>query len=145
MSSMTIAEAAQNALPIAAARAGAGVLIVEDDADTRELLADVLRANGHDVHVASDGERALSMLASGIRVDVMLVDLMMPGINGWDLVPLLRKNPAWADAPVVVMSAAGPQTLASAPQARAYLQKPIDVAALLATVERAASGRRAVV
>jgi CheY-like chemotaxis protein len=105
------------------------VLIVEDDTDIRLALEDLLRDEGYETEVASDGAEALDMLgaATGIRPKLILLDLMMPKINGWQLAEAIRDDPRLRDIPILVMSA-GESTCRSHPTLRAFpfLSKPID-------------------
>jgi len=104
---------------------------VDDDDSIREVLAEVLRDEGYDVACASNGEQALSELRKDRQPDLMLLDLMMPVMSGWELLELLQENADLARIPVVVVSAM------TAPGACEHLAKPIDLDRLLATVGRA--------
>jgi PAS domain S-box-containing protein len=80
------------------------VLVVDDDANTRDLLRPVLEAEGWAVDVAEDGESGLRRVAEA-PPDLILLDLMMPGINGFEVAVQLHRNEAWRSIPVVVMTA----------------------------------------
>jgi len=108
------------------------VFIVEDDLDTREMLARFLELEGFGVESAENGRRALETLTAGERPCVILLDLMMPVMNGWQFREAQVSDPALADIPVVVVSAAGPQ--AQPIQADAWISKPVDFDHLLTTV-----------
>ncbi len=79
-------------------------LLVEDDERSAQRLSRLLAHAGHTVHIADDGVSALVELASR-RPDVVLLDLMMPDMDGADTLAQLRANPALADLPVIVLSA----------------------------------------
>ena len=81
------------------------VLVVEDDTDLRESLSQALRDHGFTVTQAGNGQQALDLLHSGIRLGVILLDLMMPVLSGWELRDALRKDPALARIPQLVISA----------------------------------------
>jgi len=82
------------------------VLIVDDDADTRVAIADLLEDAGYDVLCAANGREALVRLSvSGVRCDLILLDLLMPVMNGWDFRRLQRQTPEIANIPVLLMSA----------------------------------------
>ena len=82
------------------------ILIVEDDRDTRELLQRTLEREGWKVITATDGVNAIELLASGARVpDLVLLDLMMPRLDGFGVLDAIRKNPLWASIPVVILTA----------------------------------------
>jgi CheY-like chemotaxis protein len=106
------------------------VLVVDDDDSIREVLAEVLRDEGYDVVCASNGEQALTELRDHGHPDLMLLDLMMPVMSGWELLELLQSSADLSRIPVVVVSAM------NAPGACEHLAKPIDLDRLLATVSR---------
>jgi two-component system response regulator CpxR len=106
------------------------VLVVDDDDAIREVIAEVLRDEGYEVVCAGNGEQALSELREHRLPDLMLLDLMMPVMSGWELLELLQANSDLSRIPVVVVSAM------NAPGACEHLAKPIDLERLLATVGR---------
>jgi CheY-like chemotaxis protein len=82
------------------------ILIVEDSPRMQETLDTVLRLKGYQTLTACNGSEALAVLRSrDPRPDLVLLDLMMPGISGLDLLKLLHDTPQWKDLPVVVLSA----------------------------------------
>jgi CheY-like chemotaxis protein len=85
------------------ARAGS-VLIVDDDEDHRAVLGEVLQAEGCAVYTAENGKRALEVLEH-LHPDLVVVDLMMPVMNGWDFCAAMERDPELSSIPVVVMSA----------------------------------------
>jgi len=116
------------------------VLIVEDHADSRELLAEFLEALGYEVDVAANGLEALERLRGAPRPRAVLLDLMMPVMSGWELMRHLREDPALRSLPVVVVSGVG----ATQPLPEGVLgavPKPVDLNALRALIERALGGR----
>ena len=80
------------------------VLVVEDDEEQRQLVRTILDAQGWVVREAANGLLALDALASGLP-DIVLLDLMMPEMDGFQLVAALQENLAWRDIPVVVVTA----------------------------------------
>jgi len=82
------------------------VLIVDDESDIREGLAELLEFEGYNVITATDGEQALCQLQDGLRPAVILLDLMMPGMNGWDFRAQQLKDVDLRNIPVVVITAA---------------------------------------
>jgi CheY-like chemotaxis protein len=114
------------------------VLVVEDDADARDLIASILEDAGYDVLSAANGREALSRLhdCEG-RCDLILLDLLMPVMNGWDFRRRQRETPAFAGIPVFLMSAgAHLAVVRDELQATGYVPKPIDAAEILDVVER---------
>jgi two-component system response regulator CpxR len=106
---------------------------VDDDDSIREVLAEILRDEGYDVACAGNGEQALSELRQHGYPDLMLLDLMMPVMSGWELLEVLQASSELSRIPVVVVSAM------NAPGACEHLAKPIDLNHLLATVGRLTS------
>jgi CheY-like chemotaxis protein len=86
-------------------RATARLLVVEDDAETRERLARTLREQGWKVAEAADAEEALARLVESAP-DVILLDLMLPGRDGLGVIAEIRANPAWQSIPIIVVTAA---------------------------------------
>ncbi len=109
------------------------VLIVEDDLDTREMLGRFLELEGYKVETAENGRRALERLGSGVGACVILLDLMMPVMDGWQFRQEQIRDASLADIPVIVVSAAGRERLEKI-QANAYLSKPVDLDELLGCV-----------
>jgi CheY-like chemotaxis protein len=108
----------------------ASVLLVEDDADIREAVSSVLEAEGYTVLTAENGEQALAILDRG-QPCVVLLDLMMPVMSGWEFMKVVKQNRRLDDMPVVVVSAYSER---KAEGVRRVLKKPLDVNALLAAV-----------
>jgi CheY-like chemotaxis protein len=119
--------------------AAKSVLIVEDDADIRDALARILESEGFSVGMAENGAAALERLRSPGEVmpRLILLDLMMPVMDGWQFRAEQRKDARMASIPVVVLSAhGGVQQQATAIEAAHYLKKPIDLDVLLDTVRK---------
>ncbi len=113
------------------------ILLVEDDADIREALADVLRQAGYSVACAGDGKQGLDQLQRGPRPDVILLDLMMPVMDGLAFRAAQLDRPDVAHIPVVVLTADGRyHERHPGPPVDAALAKPFDVGELLATIAR---------
>lgn len=108
------------------------VLVVEDDEGIRDALCDLLESEGFDVSSAVHGRDALEKLrnSDGQRPDVILLDLMMPVMDGWAFRSEQQRDPKLADIPVVVITASRQADLASL-RPRAFLKKPIDFDELL--------------
>jgi two-component system, chemotaxis family, chemotaxis protein CheY len=113
------------------------VLIVDDDPDIRDALGECLRYEGYSVHAAADGRDALDRLEVGLRPSVILLDLMMPVLNGFDVLNALNSRPDWKSIPVVVVSANRSAEEADLPGATLFLRKPVNMDRLIAAVEQA--------
>ncbi len=109
------------------------VFIVEDDADTREMLGRFLELEGYQVETAVNGKQALERLHSGLRAAVIVLDLMMPVMDGWEFRREQVRRADIADIPVIVVSAAGRERISQI-DADAYLSKPVDLDELLRCV-----------
>jgi two-component system, chemotaxis family, chemotaxis protein CheY len=107
------------------------VLIVDDDAAIREAVAELLTLEGYRTAMAANGAEALSVLAGGARPALILLDLMMPVMDGFQFRSRQQQDPKLADIPVIVFSAG---RAAGAIDAAAQLPKPVDLDHLLATV-----------
>lgn len=119
--------------PSASAHPSLYVLLIEDDNDLREALSDALVESGHRVATAVDGNDGLRQLREA-RPDVVVLDLMMPNLDGWQFRVAQRKDPMLATIPVVAISASGSPT-AAAVDADLFLRKPIEADVLLHAVE----------
>jgi CheY-like chemotaxis protein len=115
----------------------ASVLLVEDDADTRSVMQTVIQRSGFAVETAADGREALDQLRSDLKPAVILLDLMMPRMDGWQFRAEQRQDPALADIPVVLVSATHDlHEQADALGADGYLQKPVIFEELLNLLHR---------
>lgn len=110
------------------------VLVVEDDADIRDALKEVLELEGYQVITANDGQQGLEALKKS-NPCVILLDLMMPVMNGWQFLTELRKSPNQAKTPIIVITAADPRATEDI-QAEQILQKPLELDMLLKAVGR---------
>jgi two-component system chemotaxis response regulator CheY len=108
----------------------AEILIVEDDSSIQAVLRQILEIEGYSIATADNGEEALDVLASLDPVPkLILLDLMMPVMTGWEFAQLVQKNELWAKIPLVVLSAFEDKT--EGISAAAVLTKPIEIDALL--------------
>jgi CheY-like chemotaxis protein len=100
------------------------VLVVDDDECSRATLDAILRRDGIDVVAASGGNEALACMRDGPPPDVVLLDLLMPGMNGRDVIEAMSNSPRLAEVPVVVLTAFGEGD--DLPPGRSVLHKPVD-------------------
>jgi CheY-like chemotaxis protein len=113
------------------------VLVVDDDPDILEAICDILEVEGYRVARARHGGEALARVEAE-RPALILLDLMMPVMDGLTFAQTLRSRPAVADVPIVVISADGNRLRAAPVGAVGYLAKPFDIDSLLGHVARIA-------
>jgi len=113
------------------------VLIVEDDADVRQALADLLQEEGYECILAKHGVEAIECLR-GQMPSLLLVDLVMPVMDGVDLIARLRCDARWSELPIVVMTAAGDRIMGVDVESLnvPVLRKPVDIATLVQVLAR---------
>ncbi len=113
------------------------VMVVDDDEDIREIISIILAARGIDTVLAGDGVEALEQVRANGPPALILLDLMMPRMDGKELVRELRSDPETAATPIVVMSGnAEARTTAAAIGDCGWLPKPVGLEELLAVVHR---------
>jgi CheY-like chemotaxis protein len=113
------------------------LLVVDDDEDIRESVRFVLEEEGYEVVTASNGAHALEQLRQGPRPCLILLDLMMPVMSGWDFMAEQRKDAALADIPVVVITAdADAREQALSLRAAGLVKKPFKLARLVEAIEQ---------
>ena len=111
------------------------ILVVDDETAVLEFVRLILVEEGYSVRTATDGEAALACLET-VRPDLVLCDVMLPGLGGWAVYGTMQAHPGWATIPVVLMSAIPLKCAPARSQPAALLPKPFDTDALLATVAR---------
>jgi CheY-like chemotaxis protein len=131
---MTTRELARAAVPTVGRQSGL-VLLVEDDIDTRETVGELLEDHGYSVLGAGNGAEAVRLLHSGRVPSVILLDLMMPVMDGYRFRAQQRSDPALAEIPVIVMTA-GESIALEELDVSAIVRKPLHVPRLLATIDQ---------
>lgn len=111
------------------------VFIIEDDPDTRDMLARFLEMEGYQVELAANGRQALDQLSNGAPASVIVLDLMMPVMDGWEFRRRQVEDTRLKQIPTIVVSAAGRDRMAQI-SADAYLSKPLDMDELLQRVSQ---------
>jgi CheY-like chemotaxis protein len=109
------------------------ILVAEDDAASRELIGELLAAEGYSVEMAVDGREVLERLRNGTQPDLVLLDIQMPQLDGYEVMRRLRAMPGMESLPVVAFTAyamAGDSDRALKAGFSGYITKPIRVAAL---------------
>lgn len=125
-------------------RSPSSILVVDDNDDLRDMLEAFLEREGFEVVTASDGPEALGALERGLDPGFILLDVMMPGMSGFEVLARIRSKRVRADIPIAMMS--GSHVVDAAPGTY-FLQKPFDLGRLLQLVRRddcnpAAAARR---
>ena len=116
----------------------ATILVVEDDPDSAELMAQILEIEGYRVEKAPSGLQALDKAGSP-AIDLILLDVMLPGVDGFEVCHRLRQEPATAKKPIVLVSAKGRREdieTGLRVGANEYMTKPLSRVGLLATVKK---------
>jgi CheY-like chemotaxis protein len=111
------------------------ILIVEDDVEIREAMSELLESRGYAVSVARHGAEALEQLRAGSRPCIILLDLMMPVMDGWTFCQETERDPAFAAIPILIVSAVtrlDPRT--AHVRSVAQLSKPLNFDDLLAAL-----------
>lgn len=117
----------------------ADILLIDDDHNMHQIVTLFLEHAGHDVHSALNGEAGLK-LASLDRPDLILLDLAMPGMNGFEVLSQLKAHAATAQVPVILFSVHDPDEWPAIPnesELAGFLKKPVDMHTLQAGVEQA--------
>ncbi|MGB8860683.1 MAG: response regulator, partial [Ilumatobacteraceae bacterium] len=120
--------------------AGRVVLLVEDEADVRDIVAEILRRAGHTVHAASSLASTTALLDDDLgRVDLLLTDLVLPGGNGLEVAKRVRA--VFPDIPVLFMSGYSESVFSGGASVEHLLQKPFTSRTLLDTIHELLDGR----
>lgn len=109
------------------------ILIIEDDNAIRDAMASVLELEGYSTVLASNGKQGMEMIKAGHVPDIILLDMMMPIMSGWDFLDFIRANEETSQIPIIVVSAYG--EIAKSVRPHAVVPKPVQVNSLLETIE----------
>jgi CheY-like chemotaxis protein len=113
------------------------ILIVDDDLDIATSIAEILENEGHTIAVAESGGAGLDQLRTGDRPDLILLDLMMPVMSGWDFRREQRAMPEVAEIPIITITAADDaKRNTESIGANGFLAKPFKMGALLDAIDR---------
>jgi CheY-like chemotaxis protein len=116
----------------------AKILVVDDDVLSLELMKAMLVPNGYEIITADDGSKAVAIIIEK-KPDLILLDIMMPGLDGYSTLAKIKENKTISKIPVVMLTAMGYQLnkeLALQIGAVGYITKPVDLAELLKTISR---------
>lgn len=83
---------------------GKKILAVDDSKTMREMVSFTLKGAGHDVKEAEDGKDALNALKGGFKADLIITDLNMPNMDGFELITALRGDPAYKYVPILILT-----------------------------------------
>jgi len=115
------------------------ILYIEDERAMFELVRQTLKLSGYEVKPATSGKQGLAMLKKR-KPDLLLLDLMMPGVNGWDIYREIKSNKQLLDIPVITLSARPPDNngyiIEDLPPVDDYLIKPFELSELISSVEK---------
>jgi CheY-like chemotaxis protein len=114
------------------------ILVAEDSAANRELITEILALNGYEITVADDGGAAIACLERA-SYDLVLLDIQMPVLDGYQVMERMRAHAAWTAVPIVALTAyamRGDREHALRAGFDDYVTKPIDFRLLVTTIER---------
>ena len=111
------------------------ILLVEDDQEIRESLKDALEMEGYEIVTASNGREALDTLPTMRKPCLILLDLMMPVMNGWEFAEALQGDAELAEIPIVVVTAFGQELQRSKITSQDVIPKPVDLDRLFRSVK----------
>jgi len=112
------------------------ILIIEDDEAIRTSLSDVLISEGYKIYDAANGKIAFEVLETLTDSSLLLLDLMMPAMNGYEFSSAIKKMPQYAKHPIVIMSASRDGEQYAKQEGYPFLKKPLDVEGLLELVAK---------
>ena len=112
------------------------ILVVEADFAIREGLSTLLKTNGYNVRTATDGQEALDLLQGGLRPNLLLIDLAVSKVSGWDVLRYMHEDLELRSIPAIIVTAETKEH--SAPIADEVFIKPVDAVRLLDSVKRLA-------
>ena len=131
----TVPAVSTPAAEVASTGSGPLVLVIDDDATVQDLLRRSLNRDGFRVETAADGATGLAR-ARELRPAMITLDVMMPGMDGWEVLAALKEDPETADIPVIVVSIVDEKGLGFSLGAADYLTKPLDFSRLSSVVNR---------
>jgi CheY-like chemotaxis protein len=116
----------------------ARIMVVDDEPDIRAILSKILNKRGYEVDLYESAEEAIEKLRSGDRPDLIILDLMMPGMSGIEACRVIKSDPTLKDIPVIILTVmVEPETKEESREAGAdaHVDKPINMAKLFHTIE----------
>jgi len=113
------------------------ILIVEDDKPIREMMKTLLEIEGYEVIATSNGKEGIDAMEKKGNPSLILLDMMMPIMNGWDFLDIVRSNPKTSKLPVVIVSAYSETAKSLKP--KAFVPKPVQYSTLLKAIAECAT------
>jgi len=113
------------------------ILVIEDDKSVRDMLKAVLEIEGYNVQTAENGYQGIESIVRKSPPDAILLDMMMPIMNGWEFMDFLKTNASQFKIPVIIISAFSETAKTVKPEA--IVSKPIQLKELLSAIEKLAS------
>ena len=121
-------------LPAGQSNTSRNILLIEDDVDIRTILKEALEWEGYRVFTAANGQEGIDILPEIPAPSLILLDLMMPVMNGWEFADVLETHRAYSDIPIVTISAfSDPEKRI---RASGFIKKPVDLDVLFALVRK---------
>lgn len=121
-------------MPCASPDVKPAILVVDDERDIAGMITEILEVSDYKTYVAYDGETALQKIQNN-HLDLILLDMMLPGINGWEVARRIRSDPQTANIPIIALTAGTSRQEALAAGCSDYMEKPFDMTNLLDMVE----------
>jgi CheY-like chemotaxis protein len=112
------------------------ILLVEDESDTRDNLKFLIESEGYVVTTAPDGREAFELMCRGAPPDLVVLDLLLPQMTGWELLAEMRKVERFSKIPVVVISGVEADLMPETPEIAERMRKPIEVDHLFRVLEK---------
>lgn len=119
------------------------IMIVDDDKDILFTVKQILESKGYKVYPFDNGRDFLKALDDGIKPTLVILDIMMPEMSGWDVRRRLDENPNWSQIPVIFMTARTNETAEEMYESYGvgYIKKPFDINGFMDVIEGIASSR----
>ncbi len=117
------------------------ILVIDDDEAVHAVLTNMLTREGYSTRTARDGKEGLR-LAREYRPDIVILDILMPGADGWSVLAQLKALPGFSDVPIILLTMLDNQEMGFALGAADYLTKPIDATRLLPVLQRHQAARQ---
>lgn len=126
-------------------KAAISILVVDDDPAVHEVLSATLSREGYEILHAYDGDEALKMMRAATPPDIVTLDVMMPKIDGWSLLGIMKSEPALQNIPVIMLTIVDDRNLGFSLGASEFMTKPIDRARLVELIKHFSHTKNAVV